>query len=225
MKINFIGIGGAFYNELGCNAAYIREDDKILFIDYGLDTFDKTLKYNLLKDVKEIYVVITHMHGDHIGGLPTFIQYAAIILNIKVKILKNSTNFTSDLTTFLDLTAVDKSFYEFATEDSFNFSFNISLKKTKHTPMLECYSIIFTKDGKKTLYTGDSNEIEYLKEVVNDPEFEDVYTEIGEAISVHMDYKEILKLDKSKITLMHLEGPELHSKIKDKGFNIPEYLK
>ena len=46
MKLNFIGIGGAFYTELGCNAAYIKEEYKILFIDYGLDTFDKTIRYN-----------------------------------------------------------------------------------------------------------------------------------------------------------------------------------
>ena len=41
MNINFIGIGGAFNVELGNNASYIIEKTKILFIDMGLDTFDK----------------------------------------------------------------------------------------------------------------------------------------------------------------------------------------
>ena len=225
MKLNFIGIGGAFYTELGCYAAYIKEEDKILFIDYGLDTFDKTIRYNLLNGINKIYVIITHMHGDHVGGLATFIQYAAIALNIKVKILDNSDTFSEKLIALLDIMAVDKSFYEIVKKEEFDFSFDVNLRKTKHTPMLECYSIIFSKNNVKTLYTGDSNEIDYLKLVVNDPKYEDIYTEIGEAISVHMDYKEIMKMDKTKITLMHIESEELYNKIKDKGFNIPEYLK
>lgn len=225
MKLNFIGIGGAFYSELGCNCAYIKEDNKILFIDCGLDSFDKILKYKLLENIDEIYVVVTHTHGDHVGSLATFIQYAAIILNIKVKIIDNSPSFTANLVTLLDIMAVDKSYYELVSEKDINLSFTITLKKTTHTPMLECYSIIFEKNNKKTLYTGDSNDIEYLKLAVNDPTFEKIYTEIGEYASVHMDYKEIINLNKNKIVLMHIEGPELMEKIKDLGFEIPSYLK
>ena len=225
MKLNFIGIGGAFYTELGCNSAYVKEEDRILFIDFGLDTFDKIIKYDILKNIKDIYVVLTHLHGDHVGGLPTFIQFAAIALNIRVKILNNSENFTKNLETLLDITAVDKSFYEFIEKDAFCFSFDLNLKLTTHTPMLECYSIIFSKDNKKTLYTGDSNDIEYLKAACYDDTFEDIYTEIGEYAIVHMDYKEVLKLDKNKITLMHIESKELFEKIKDTGCKIPTYLK
>lgn len=225
MKLNFIGIGGAFYTDLGCNSAYIKEDDKILFIDCGLDTFDKIVKYNLLDNIKEIYVIITHLHGDHVGGLPTFIQYAAIAFNIQVKILNNSTSFTSDLISLLNITAVDQTYYNVVERDEFNFDFDIQLKRTTHTPMLECYSVLFTKNNKNTLYTGDSNDIDYLKYAVNSSDFEDIYTEIGEAISVHMDYREILSLDKDKITLMHIESKELFEKIKDAGFKIPNYLK
>ena len=38
MEINFFGIGGAFNYKLGNNCAYIKQADKLLLIDVGLDT-------------------------------------------------------------------------------------------------------------------------------------------------------------------------------------------
>ena len=225
MKINFIGIGGAFYNELGCNAAYIKEDNKILFIDLGMDTFDKIIKYNLLENVNEVYVAITHMHGDHIGGLPTFVQYCFIALNIRVKIFINSDTFKEDLNTILKLTAVENTNYEFIDNKEFDMSFDIEFKLTKHTKLLECYSLIFTKDNKKTLYTGDSNDIEFLKEAILNENYEDIYSEIGDYAPVHMDYNEVIKLDLSKVTLMHIESKDLHNRLIEKKLRIADYLK
>lgn len=224
MKIDFIGVGGAFYAQKGCNCAYIKEDNKILFIDFGLDTFDKVLKHNLLDNISNIYVLITHMHADHCGGLPTFIQYCAIVLNVKVNLIKNSETFKKDLTKFLELTAVEDAFYEYVELNELNFSYLIELKETTHTPLLECYSVVFNKEGKKTLYTGDSNDVEFLKEVINDESYEDVYTEISDYPMVHMDYKEIIKLDKTKITLMHIECEELYNRVKDLGYKIAKPL-
>ena len=144
MELNFIGIGGAFNTELGSNSAYIKENNKILFIDFGLDTLEKVVKHKLVEDVEEIYVLITHLHGDHVGGLPTFIQYIYFGYNKKVKIINNSQTFTQQLIKLLKITAVQDNNYTFTDIDSLPFSFKIKLRKTQHHPALECYSIIFT---------------------------------------------------------------------------------
>ena len=53
MKLNFIGIGGAFYTELGCNAAYIKEEEKILFIvDYS-----NSMNENIVKAINEMQIL------------------------------------------------------------------------------------------------------------------------------------------------------------------------
>lgn len=225
MELNFIGIGGAFNVELGSNCAYIKENNKILFIDFGLDTLEKVIRHKLINDVEEIYVLITHTHGDHVGGLPTFIQYAYLGFKKEVKIVKNSDSFTKTLKTLLDLTAVSSSFYKFINIQDLPFSFNAELRKTTHTPLLECYSVIFSENDGKTLYTSDSNDIEYLKEKINDKEFKKIYTEVGETPSVHTDYNELKKLDKSKLILMHIESMKLYEEILKEGYKIPVYLK
>lgn len=224
MDLNFIGIGGAFNSELGCNCAYIEENNKILFIDLGLDSFGKIVKYNLVNKNKEVYVLLTHLHGDHVGGLPTFIQYCDAYFKIKVKIINNSETFTSEVIKLLNLTGVSTSIYEFVNLD-LPFSFKVELKKTTHTPLLECYSIIFNKDNKKTLYTSDSNDFEYLKEKINDKNFVKIYSEVGTSSAVHMDYNLIKTLNKEKLVLMHIESMNLYNQIIKDEYKIPTFLK
>lgn len=225
MDLRFIGIGGAFNTSLGNNSAYIKENNRILFIDIGLDTFDKIVKYNLLENVEEVYVLITHLHGDHVGGLPTFIQYVYFGFNMVVKIVDNSDLFTSNIRSLLDITAVGTDNYEFIELNKLPFSFKVKLRQTKHHPLLECYSIIFEEEIGKTLYTSDSNDIEYLKEKISDKEFVAIYTEVGETPSVHTDYKELKLLDKTKLVLMHIESMKLYDEILKEGYKVPTYLK
>jgi len=225
MNLNFIGIGGAFNTELGTNSAYIIENNKILFIDFGLDTFEKVVRHKLIEKVDEVYVLITHLHGDHVGGLPTFIQYAYICFNKVVRIINNSQTFTNELKTLLKITAVEETNYEFININNLPFSFNIKLRLTTHTPLLECYSVIFIEKEGKTLYTSDSNDIEYLKYANEDPSFLKIYTEVGEYAAVHTDYNQIKKLDSSKLILMHIESKELYEKVIEDGYKMPDYLK
>ncbi len=222
MDINFIGIGSAFYVEMGSNAAYIKENDKLLLIDVGLDTFQRIIKNNIFQGIKEIYILITHLHSDHVGGLPTLAQYVYFFLETKVKILNNSNTFTNDLNQIFKLTGVPSDQYEFINKEGLPFTFNINLKKTTHTPWLECYSIIFEKNNRKTIYTSDSSDIEFVKECIKDENVEKIYAEVGENVEVHLDYKDLKLLNKEKLVLMHIQGADLHKKIIQDGFKIAQ---
>lgn len=225
MNLNFIGIGGAFCPELGNNSAYIEENGKLLFIDLGLNTFSKIVKYNLVNENKKVYVLITHLHGDHVGGLPTFIQYVSAFFNIKVNIINSSKTLTKNITKILDLTGVDSSSYEFININDLTFSFKMELKQTTHTPKLECYSIIFKENNNNILYTSDSNDFAYLKEKVSDKSFTKIYSEVGASTVAHISYDAIKTLNKEKLILMHIESENLYKQIVKDGYKTPLFLK
>ena len=225
MELNFIGIGGAFNTKLGNNCAYVKEDNKILFIDIGLDTLEKVVKYKLLDNIKEVYVLITHLHGDHVGGLPTFIQYVYYNYGITTKIVSNSESFVTNLKILLTITAVKNEKHEYINVEELPFSFKVDLKMTSHIHLLECYSVIFSDEKGKTLYTSDSNDIEYLKAKIEDEQFTKIYTEVGENSPVHIEYEQLKKIDKNKLELMHIQSMELYNKLKKEVYKVPSYLK
>lgn len=73
--LKFLGKGGAFDIEYGNNSAFEIIDNKLYLFDCGYDVFKKLIKYKLLENLKEVNVLITHLHGDHIGSLSTLISY------------------------------------------------------------------------------------------------------------------------------------------------------
>lgn len=225
MKLNFIGIGGAFCPKLGCNCAYVRENEKILFVDFGMDVYRKVVEYNLLEGVEKVYVVLTHMHGDHIGGLFTFIDYCYFSKKIVVKILDNSTTFTNKLVKLLDFTGIQSDKFSIIKMEELGFDFNLSVEKTAHTPILECYSLIFESEGKKILYTSDTNDIDNIKRKIDDPDFIKIYCEVGEKSPVHIEFEDLKMLNKNKLILMHFQSLELLVKAEKAGFEFPTYLK
>ena len=71
----------------------------------------------------------------------------------------------------------------------------------------------------------DSNDIEYLKQKIDDSTFIKIYTEVGDTPSVHIDYAELKELDKTKLILMHIGSMDLYEKVLKEGYEVPKYLK
>ncbi|MCX7648279.1 MAG: MBL fold metallo-hydrolase, partial [Elusimicrobiales bacterium] len=76
-KIQFIPLGGAL--EVGANSYYINWDNKVsILLDCGTKgdgpTFEGLPDFTKA-DSKVDYIVISHAHNDHIGGLPFAQRY------------------------------------------------------------------------------------------------------------------------------------------------------
>lgn len=225
MNLNFIGIGGAFNCEAGCNCAYVKENDKILFIDFGMDVFSKVIKYDLLNGINEIYICITHLHGDHVGGLSTFLDYCYFYKKIVVKLLNNSFTFTNELVKLLNITGINNDKFSIVSLNDLEFSFSLTLIKTVHASALECYSLIFECEKNKILYTSDTNDINFVVKCINDTAFIRVYCEVGENSQVHIEYENLKNFKCDKLILMHFQSMELYNKAIKDGFKVPLYLK
>ena len=74
-KLEFLGRGSGYNVTEGNTCAFIKKDDTLLLIDCGESIFKEIIKKNLIDGIKNIHVLITHMHSDHIDSLGSFVGY------------------------------------------------------------------------------------------------------------------------------------------------------
>ena len=221
-KLNFIGIGGATNINLGGNCCYIKDGDKLLIIDMCEGATGKLEKAQVFKDVKNIYIAITHTHFDHVAGLGVFIWYCNFNFNIIPKIIYGKFEYKCHIKELLKLTGVDTKYVEFIKDSSFRFNdLTLNMQQTTHTPTLQCFGIMFEDKHGKYYYTGDTKDIEYIKKLCEDKMVKRIYTEVAtQSYDVHIKYDDIVNLDKEKLVLMHFETIDLYNRAIKDGFEI-----
>ena len=219
-KLNFIGIGGATNIELGGNCCYLKDNGNLLLIDMCEGATERLEKEEVFKDVKNIYIAITHTHFDHVAGLGVFIWYCNFYLNISPKIIYSNFKYKYHLKNLLKLTGVDKKYVEFIKDSSFKINdLTLNMKLTTHTPKLQCFGIMFEDKDGKYYYTGDTNDIDYIRKICEDETVKTIYTEVAtETYDVHIKYDDIANLDKEKLVLMHFDTIDLYNKAREEGF-------
>ena len=224
-KLNFIGIGGAVNIKLGGNCCYIKDKNNLLIIDACEEATKKLIDAKAFTDIKNIYIVITHTHYDHVAGLGVLIWYSNIYLNIVPKIIYNDDKYRDTLNDLLRITGVDEKLYVFVNESLLNFDFSINMKPTTHSPNLQCFGIMFEDREGKYYYTGDTNDYKYVRELSIDPSVKTIYSEVAtETYDVHIKYDDIKDLNKDKLILMHFDTVELYERVKKDGFKVSSII-
>lgn len=229
--LNFIGRGSAFNTKEGNTCAYIKHEESIIIIDCGENIFTRILEQNLLKDVRNVYVIITHLHPDHVGSLGTLIFYSYYINKIKINIVFED---IYELRKLLETQGVSNSIYSIARcTDLYDLlSLNIleiEARRMQHTSELSCfgYSIKFTEE-KQIFYAGDTNNLE--KDLISKLE-NDIYNQLYVDTcladypgNTHLSLRKICELIpkefRNKVFCMHLDCTELIERAQAEGFNI-----
>lgn len=231
-KLNFLGRGSAYNPEEDNTCAYMIRNNTMLLLDCGETAFKKIIKNNILDGVKQIHILITHMHSDHIGSLGSFVGYCNWKYNIISNIYFNEPESISE---YLDLLGAKegKSFNVYDAEDkkidSLGLEFSCII--TKHTKNLNSYSYILKFDeGNDIFYSGDSREtnidaILFLKS--GNIIYHDTCLNWGKGCP-HTSLKElserIPKEYRNKVYCMHIDCKELVVKAEELGFNVVEEI-
>lgn len=233
--LNFIGCGNAFNTQLGNNSAFIKKGKVLFLIDCGSSTFSRIQQKNLLADVDEICVLITHTHSDHIGSLGDLIFYGYYSIN-KPNIPNVHVYAPSDLNiqALLKKMGVQKNVYTL-TEiektceikyDDFRISFeSISVK---HIKELNCYGYIIHFENKTIYYSGDCYEIpKTILKQLHEGEFEQFYQDTCQADikdNVHLSLRKLDELieknSRHHVFCMHLDEDFDREEANALGFNV-----
>lgn len=215
-----LGYGGSWHASANNTSMLIiskdfNEDKHGVLLDCGETVFSVLKEKDILKDLKSLTVLITHLHADNVGSLASLIMYYYYKLNNtseKIKIFFPDEKILVDL---LRLQGTEDDLYDIVSNIKDVCNSYLSFEgfiPVKHVSSLKSYSYYYT-DYKNDLYiyTGDlahlNDELLYL---INKNNLKRVYMDIdvSNKSKVHLNLKEIIdKISKdkyNKIYAMHL---------------------
>lgn len=162
LELKFLGKGSAFNTQLGNTSAYLKINNSLLLIDCGSLVFSKIIEnIETLKDLKNVHIIVTHMHPDHIGSIGDLIFYMYYVLNLKVTIYFPKSD---EIKKMLLVQGIKDELYNIIT---INSSIEISDMEIEVTPVLvshvsemHSYGYFFKHEytNEHIYYSGDCNE-------------------------------------------------------------------
>lgn len=226
MKLHFLGNGSAFNPPYGNTCAYFVSEKELYLIDCGESAFSLLYRQLESEKIEKIYVLITHLHADHVGSLGTLISYFYYLHGIKTHVIHPEKSIIELLT--LEGIEPDNYIYlEHLPENSAGLK--AEPIEVTHVSDMKCFGYILRKEDCCIYYSGDSayppqkvleaflsGEIKALyhdTSMSNDPHPHHCYYGILEqAIPVHK---------RGQVFCMHLDGP-CEELLRAKGFQIAE---
>ena len=211
--LKFLGRGCCFNPMEGYTSAFYKKEDKLLLIDVGGNIFERIYQKNILDDVTECYIVITHCHCDHIGSLSDLIHYCYYAKKINVNIIPANHSLQKEIKTILEnLYTIDN---EYCFYDNFiltQLNISICFVPTNHYAAMSSYGVIIKKlhdDNNRIFYTGDISS--FPNEILKDlHKYEKIYTDVALSINpAHIHVEDLMKIIPKehlhKIYCMHIE--------------------
>ena len=220
MALKFFGRGSAF-SDTHTSAYFTTADNDFVIIDCSITTLWK-IKHIDLKAYENIYVLITHTHGDHVDGLGLLVQYMYFNLKKILTVVAPCTRiYDFLLNSLVEGGGNDTSWFKIITTEK--LSEKEWFKKailTTHTPQLHnrCFGYNLTVDGQNIVYTGDTTTIVPFLPYLTEGSILYVDTSVYNNpvhLSLECALDDFLALNKRNIQvyLMHLDNVEIAEKI------------
>lgn len=225
MDVKFLGTGGAFDYEYGSSALTVDMADRIL-VDCGPSVFPRLMEKKIIETVD--YVLLTHLHGDHVGSLFQMAFYFKIVLNRKLGILYATPRFKDEIISLLSSLGVPNEAYELIELGSISGISHIETTG-KHAKNTTSFGYVFKDDNSTVYYSGDLGDVTVTRDFLESCKDENltVFHEMQFGNSpAHTGYSELGELLKyAPIFAYHLSPGNIP---KDNTvplvYNHPEYL-
>ncbi len=211
--LSFLGRGSAFANEHNC--AYFTVGKDLVLLDCPMSAFFK-LKKRDLSVYENIYILVTHTHGDHSGGVAMLVDYCFFVSHVKVTVVAPSDEVYADLLYLLSkIEGCDDSWYTLVKVSELKKDWLVQAIPTSHTQELDgkCFGYQLKVGEKNVIYTGDTSTLTPFAKYLDSGSV--LYTEVSSVNSpVHLfadNIKETITgftAQGIEVYLMHIDNEE-----------------
>ena len=228
-KLTFIGTGSAFNTALGNNSVYILEEERLLLVDCGGLVFHQLKERQLLTGLKEIHVLVTHTHPDHIGSLGELIFYAHFILGIRPEIYFPDFMWMKGLFHYLGIEDHMYVLREGLKHNGTRHAIGPYLAEAvevSHCNTMPSFGWLISQGDQQIYYSGDANEIpSKVMELLLTGQLDRIYQDTcakDYEDNPHLSISRLAELipakHRKKVYLMHFDEGLNQELIKNHGF-------
>jgi len=220
--LKFLGNGSCFNTKAGNNTCYYydKEDKHMLFIDCGEGTFEKIERNHLLDGVKNVDILVTHLHSDHVGSLPSLLFFCQYALGIKPTVIYPDKETIGE---YLKLSGNEPDEFKIVCPNEYE-KFSVIDIEQEHSKFIKAYGYLLNIDGKTIYYSGDAHTINPLVlERFNNGQIDYFYQDVTRYENfAHMNIDAlneiILPQYKDKVICMHFDDDIIKEKTERLGF-------
>lgn len=156
MELKFVGKGSAFSPQLKNTSAYFVVEGNLFLLDCGESVFGEIWNLKELSECNNIYVLITHLHCDHVGSLGSLISYCYFILGKRIYVIHPDTTIVD----LLVLLGIEEHFYYyecFLPKEVQGLT--VKAIQVEHVNTMLCYGYLLETNEISIYYSGDSYKI------------------------------------------------------------------
>lgn len=226
MELRFLGIGSAFNPAMKNTSAYFTHNRNFFLIDCGESVFEQIYRLEELRASEGIYVLITHLHTDHVGSLGSLISYCHYVLGKDIHIIHPS----GTIVQLLDLLGIDSRYYRYHQEfPDVLADVKITVVPVEHVKDMRCYGYLISAAGETIYYSGDASGIpEHILVGFLAGRISRCYQDTSSQRSDHPTHCYIGDLEqmippakRAAVCCMHLDC-EIGAMLRAKGFDVAE---
>lgn len=226
MELKFWGCGSAFNPAMGNTSACFEKNGNLYLLDCGESVYENMMRCMDLKKYKRIYVLVTHLHADHVGSLGSLLSYNSCVLGKKTWIVHPS-RVIIDL---LRLLGIQDDFYEYCEKlPEAAEGVHAEAVPVTHVENMACFGYLLEDGEDRIYYSGDASMVpERVLELLKRGELDRVYQDTSihrHQPPSHCYYEDLEQAVprelRGRVYCMHLDE-DCREMLRGKGFNIPE---